>query len=92
VRGLLLRHLVLPGWVAGTAEIMRFLPEEISKNTYVNIVDQYWPCWKAFRYPPLNRQITREEFEGAVEAARAAGLHRLHQERPGSAIAWITEV
>ena len=92
VRGLLLRHLVLPGGVAGTAEIMRFLAEDISKNTYVNIMDQYRPCWKAFRYPPLNRQITREEFEEAVEAARAAGLHRLYQERPGSAIAWIAEV
>lgn len=92
LRGLLIRHLVLPGGVAGTAEIMRFLAEDISKHTYVNIMDQYRPCWKAFNYPPLNRQITREEFEEAVEAARAAGLHRLHRERSGSAVAWIAEV
>ena len=92
VRGVLIRHLVLPGGLAGTAAIMRFLAEEISKNSYVNIMDQYRPCWKSFNYPPLNRQITREEFEAAVEAARAAGLSRLHQERPSSAVAWISEV
>ncbi len=92
VRGLLLRHLVLPGGVAETAEIMRFLANEISPNTYVNIMDQYRPCWKSFNYPPLNRGITKEEFEDAVEAAKTAGLHRLHSERPGSAVAWIAEV
>jgi putative pyruvate formate lyase activating enzyme len=92
MRGLLVRHLVLPGGLAGTAAIMRFLAEQISKNSYVNIMDQYRPCWKSFNYPPLNRQITKEEFEEAVEVARAAGLHRLHQERPGSAVAWIAEV
>ena len=91
-RGLLLRHLVLPGGLAGTPAIMRFLGEEISQNTYVNIMDQYRPCWKSFNYPPLNRAITKEEFEEAVKAAKAAGLHRLHHERPGSAVAWIAEV
>ncbi len=92
VRGVLLRHLVLPGGLAGTAAIMRFLAEEISKDTYLNIMDQYRPCWKAFSYPPLDRRITMEEFEQAVGAAKAAGLHRLHRERPGSAIAWLAEV
>jgi putative pyruvate formate lyase activating enzyme len=80
------------GGVAGTAEIMRFLAEDISKHTYVNIMDQYRPCWKTSHYPPLNRQITREEFEDAVEAAKTAGLHRVLQEQPGSAVAWIAEV
>ena len=92
LRGVLIRHLVLPGGLAGTAEIMRFLAAEISKHTYVNIMDQYRPCWKSFTYPPLNRGITQEEFDAAVEAAKAAGLHRLHHERPGSAVAWIAEV
>ena len=92
VRGLLVRHLVLPGGLAGTAAIMRFLADDISKNSYVNIMDQYRPCWKAFKYPPLDRPITQAEFEEAVEAAKAAGLHRLHRERPGSAVAWIAEV
>lgn len=86
------RHLVLPGGIAESGEIMRFLAEDISRNTYVNIMDQYRPCWKAFNYPLLNRQITREEFEEAVEVAKAAGLHRLHHERPGSAVARIAEV
>ncbi|MFO0698593.1 MAG: radical SAM protein [Nitrospira sp.] len=92
VRGLLVRHLVLPGGLAGTPAIMRFLGEEISQNTYVNIMDQYRPCWKSLNYPPLDRSITKEEFEEAIEAAKAAGLHRLHHERPGSAVAWIAEV
>jgi putative pyruvate formate lyase activating enzyme len=92
VRGLLLRHLVLPGGLAGTQTIMRFLADEISANTYVNIMDQYRPCWKSSNYPPLDRSMTEEEFEEAVAAAKAAGLHRLHQERPASAVAWLAEV
>lgn len=92
LRGLLVRHLVLPGGLAGTADIMRFLADEISTHTYVNIMGQYRPCWKAFAYPPLDRQITKEEFDEAVKAAKARGLHRLHQERPGTAIAWLAEV
>jgi putative pyruvate formate lyase activating enzyme len=71
---------------------MRFLATDISRDTYVNIMDQYRPCWKAIKYPPLDRRITKEEFEDAVEAAKKAGLHRLHHERPGSAVAWIAEV
>ena len=92
LRGVLVRHLVLPGGLAGTAAIMRFLADNISTNTYVNIMDQYRPCWKAVNYPPLDRRITDEEFEEAVAAAKAAGLRRLHHERPGSAVAWIAEV
>ncbi len=57
-----------------------------------NLIDQYRPCWKAFNYSPLNRGITKEEFDEAVEMAKAAGLHRLHQEGPGSEVAWIAEV
>jgi len=75
-RGLLVRHLVLPGGLAGTREAMRFLAEEISKDTYVNIMDQYRPCYKADRYAPVNRGITRSEFSDARTAARDAGLYR----------------
>ncbi len=92
VRGVLLRHLVLLGGIAGTQSNMRFLAEEISQHTYVNIMDQYRPCWKSFNDPPLDRSITKQEFEEAVEAAKAAGLHRLHRERSGSSVAWIAEV
>ncbi len=92
VRGLLVRHLVLPGGLAGTAEVMRFLAEDISRDTYVNIMDQYRPCYEAFVHPPLNRRITEEEFDEAVRLAKASGLHRLHRERPETAIAWPAEL
>ncbi len=77
MKGLLLRHLVLPEGVAGTGEVVRFIAEEISKNTYVNIMDQYRPCYKAFDNPPLDRRITGKEFTEAVKLAREAGLTRL---------------
>ncbi len=77
LRGLLLRHLVLPGGIAGTREVVRFIAQEISKNTYVNIMDQYHPCYRAFDHPPLDRRITREEFAAAIKLAREAGLTRI---------------
>ena len=76
-RGILLRHLVMPGGIAGTREIMRFIAREISANTYVNIMDQYRPCGNAYRYPPLNRSITDSEYEDALKAAREEGITRL---------------
>ena len=76
-RGLLIRHLVLPEGLAGTWEVMKFIATEISKNTYINIMDQYRPCYKAFEHPPMNRRITGEEFEEAVRIAREEGLGRL---------------
>jgi len=76
-KGLLIRHLVLPGGFAGTREVMKFIVNEISKNTYVNIMDQYRPCYKAFEHPPMDRRITGEEFEEAVRIAREEGLGRL---------------
>ncbi len=77
LRGLLLRHLVLPSGIAGTKEAVRFIAEEISKNTYINIMDQYYPCYKAFDHPPLNRRITTEEYTEAVKMALDAGLKRI---------------
>jgi len=83
-RGLLVRHLVLPENLAGTAEVMKFLAGEISPNTYVNIMDQYYPCYKAFDNPPLDRRINKAEFNAAVEAAQEAGLTRLDHLAPRS--------
>ncbi|MEW6602805.1 MAG: radical SAM protein [Nitrospirota bacterium] len=77
LRGLLVRHLVLPEGLAGTEEVARFLAEEISPNTYTNIMAQYYPCYKAAGHPPLDRRITNSEFRKAVMAARKAGLKRL---------------
>lgn len=75
-RGLLVRHLVLPGGLAGTAQIVRFIAEEISSDTYINIMAQYRPEYRAREHPPLDRAITRREYEEAVRLAREAGLHR----------------
>jgi putative pyruvate formate lyase activating enzyme len=75
-RGLLVRHLVLPNNLAGTGEVVCFLAE-LSEDTYVNIMAQYRPCYRAHEYPPLARRPTREELEGALRLARAAGLHRI---------------
>ena len=76
-RGILLRHLVMPGGVAGTREIMRFIVKDISPDTYVNIMDQYRPCGNADKYPPLDRRITLDEYEEALRAAREEGITRL---------------
>jgi putative pyruvate formate lyase activating enzyme len=75
-RGLLVRHLVMPGGLAGTPKVARFLAEEISRETYINVMAQYRPCYRASEHPPLDRPITREEYAEAVAACRAAGLHR----------------
>ncbi len=80
-RGLLVRHLVLPARLAGTTEVMRFIAEEISKDTYVNIMDQYRPCGEVRPGSILDRYITNEEYEEAVSSALACGLHRLDERR-----------
>jgi len=76
-KGLLVRHLVLPKGLAGTEEVVRFLAEEISPDTYTNIMAQYYPCYKAQEHPPLDRRLTGDEFRKAVKAAKDAGLRRL---------------
>jgi putative pyruvate formate lyase activating enzyme len=76
-RGLLVRHLVLPRNQAGTKQIVQFLAEEISRSTYLNMMSQYRPAYKADSYPELNRRITAKEYNAAVQMAREAGLTRL---------------
>ncbi len=68
-RGVLVRHLVLPNDLAGTEQVLRFIAEELSPNTYVNVMAQYRPEGKARLYEELNRCPTREEFSRAVEIA-----------------------
>lgn len=77
-RGVLLRHLVLPGGIAGTSEVMRFLAREVSPETYVNVMAQYRPGGKVSdeKYPELNRPITGEEYAIAISEAQGAGIHR----------------
>jgi putative pyruvate formate lyase activating enzyme len=74
VSGLLVRHLVMPDWLAGTWEVMRFLAKEISPNTYVNVMGQYHPNGHADRYAPINRRVTPAEYMEASAIAREEGL------------------
>jgi len=76
-RGLMVRHLVLPGGIAGTEQVMQFLAREVSPDTFVNIMDQYSPAYRAGEYPELDRVIEAAEYEAALDAARKAGLHRI---------------
>ena len=77
IRGLIVRHLVLPNRLANTKKIMDFIAGEISKNTYVNIMDQYRPCYQAIGHHLLGRRITYKEFQEALDTAARAGLNRL---------------
>ena len=80
-RGLLVRHLVLPNDVAGTREVLDFITRESSERTYINIMDQYHPCYRADEYPAVDRPITTEEYQYAKDLARRAGLERLDHRR-----------
>lgn len=77
VRGLIVRHLVLPGNLAGTREIARFLAREVSRDTYFNIMDQYRPAYQAHTRSPLDRRISQAEYQDALDIAREEGLWRL---------------
>ena len=80
-RGLLVRHLVLPGDLANTETVLAFLAREISTDTWLNLMDQYHPCYKSGDYPPLDRPLAREEYEQALRLAEKYGLRRLDQRR-----------
>lgn len=72
LKGLIIRHLVMPGGVAGTAELMKFIAQEVSPNSWINIMDQYYPTYLAHRYPEIARRITRNEFQEALATAEKA--------------------
>jgi putative pyruvate formate lyase activating enzyme len=76
-KGLLIRHLVMPNNVAGTADIMDFIAKEISENSYVNVMDQYRPCGNARGDEFINRRLDSNEFKEAMDKAREVGLVRL---------------
>ena len=73
LKGLLVRHLVMPGGVAGTAGLMEFIAREVSPRTAVNVMDQYHPAYQASRFPEINRRITRREYLEALAAAKENG-------------------
>jgi putative pyruvate formate lyase activating enzyme len=76
-RGLLVRHLVLPEDLSNTERVLAFIAREISPRTYVNLMDQYRPCYRASDNPPLDRPPTPREYRRALELARRCGLVRL---------------
>ena len=80
-RGLLVRHLVLPNHLAGTQEVVSFLAQEVSTDTYLNIMAQYHPCHKAFDMPLLSRPVNKQEFHEAINLAHQQGLHRLDKDQ-----------
>jgi len=75
-RGLLIRHLVLPNDIAGTKKVIGFVADEISTDSYINIMDQYRPAYNANKYEKLNRGITPSEFKEVVDYAISKGLMR----------------
>ena len=80
-RGVLIRHLVLPGGLAGTREIMRFIAQKISPSSYVNVMSQYRPCGRAHEVKGLELHLSPEDYKKAVQAAKEEGITRL--DRPG---------
>jgi len=75
-RGLLIRHLVMPNRVVGSEKILEFIAKEISVDSYVNIMEQYYPCYGAFDHPEINRRISMNEYLEVVNKARELGLYR----------------
>jgi putative pyruvate formate lyase activating enzyme len=75
-RGLIVRHLVMPGLTKDSRAILRFIADELSPQTYVNIMDQYRPCFQAGRSPEIARRTTPAEYGSVVEMAHRLGLHR----------------
>ena len=88
IKGLIVRHLVMPEHVAGTREAMNFLANEITENTYVNIMDQYHPCGDISDFPEIARKITSEEFQEALDEAKAEGITRLDNRKRDFLFQW----
>jgi len=80
-KGLLIRHLVLPGGMAGTRNIMRFIAREISTRSYVNIMSQYRPCGRAAEISGLNSNLSPTDYQAALQEAKEEGITRLDQPR-----------
>ncbi|WP_434149227.1 radical SAM protein [Methylocaldum gracile subsp. desertum] len=79
-RGLLVRHLILPASLAGTEKVLKFIAREISTETYVNLMGQYYPGYRASDLPELSRRIAATEYREVLDLARRLGLTR--QDRP----------
>jgi putative pyruvate formate lyase activating enzyme len=76
-RGLMIRHLVMPNDVGGSEKVIGWIAKNLPKDTYVNIMAQYNPLYKAYDYPEISRRITREEYVEVVNRAKELGLTNL---------------
>ena len=74
-KGLIIRHLVLPDNISGTAEIMRFISRQLSRDTYISLMSQYYPCHRSAEFPEINRRITQEEYQKAEDLMAECGLY-----------------
>ena len=75
-RGMLIRHLVLPGGIAASARVFTMIASHLGRNTYLNVMQQYHPCYRADEYPELACRLSPSEYAEAVRSARELGLHR----------------
>ncbi len=76
-KGLMIRHLVMPNGVGGTKQVIEWIAGNLPKDTYLNLMSQYRPEYKAFDYPEIARRLTRGEYDEAVRWARESGLTNL---------------
>jgi putative pyruvate formate lyase activating enzyme len=76
-RGMIIRHLVMPNNVGGTRGVLSWIAGNLPKDSYVNLMSQYRPMFKAFKYPEISRKLKREEFAQAVTWAKQFGLTNL---------------
>lgn len=76
-RGLMIRHLVMPNNVSNTKEVVEWIADNLPKDTYLNLMSQYTPVYKASRYPEIARRITNDEYTEAIIHAKRAGLTNL---------------
>jgi putative pyruvate formate lyase activating enzyme len=80
-RGLMIRHLVMPNNTSGTKEVIDWIAKNLPKDSYLNLMSQYTPMYKAFEYPEISRRITRKEYSEVINWAKAAGLTNLDIQR-----------
>lgn len=76
-KGLMIRHLVMPNNVGGTDKVLEWIAANLPKDTYVNLMSQYRPMYKADQYPEIARRLFRREYDEAVNAAQKTGLTNL---------------
>lgn len=78
MRGLLVRHLVMPGHLEDSRRVFRFIATQISPSTFINVMQQYRPCYEGDRFPEIARSPTSEEFQKSLDYAQAEGLNRIY--------------